>query len=546
MFGTTGLTPLLKEGVKHFSGLQEAILRNIEACKQLTQVTRTSLGPNGMCKMVIDQHDKLFVTSDAATIVKELDIVHPAAKMLVLASQMQEQEIGDGTNFVIVFGGELLQQAEALIHNGLHPADILSGFEKATKKALETLEGMTVKTIDDPRNMEQVTTALKSIISAKQFGYEDLLAPLIAQACIQILPKDAKNFNVDNVRVAKVLGGGVVDTTLVKGFVLARDSEGTIKHVTNAKVAIFVNGIDIPKPDNKATVLIKSAEQLKKFSKEEEQEMEGYIKGIAESGAKVLVSGANVSDIAMHFIERYKMMVVKSPSKFNLRRICKATGATPLVRLGAPMAEELGFADVVTVEEIGSTKCTIFRQEAEDSRISTLVVRAATHNILDDIERAIDDAVNAYKVLVRDGRLVAGGGATEIELSRKLQAAAEATPGLDQYAMRKYGEAFEVIPRTLAENAGLVPTEVISTLYAAHARGETASAVDIDGGGQPRSAVELGVFDSLLTKYWAIKYASEAAITVLRVDQIIMAKPAGGPKARPPRAADADEGDLGD
>jgi T-complex protein 1 subunit theta len=287
-------------------------------------------------------------------------------------------------------------------------------------------------------------------------------------------------------------------------------------------------------------VLIKTAEQLKNFTKEEEAQMEDIIRAIANTGAKVVVSGSAISDIAMHFLERYQLMVVKVPSKFQLLRVCHACGATGLVRLGAPTAEELGFCDDVTVSEIGGTKVVIFRQEKEDSKVSTLVVRASTQNILDDIERAIDDGVNAYKNLVKDGRFLAGAGAVEIELARRLAQFAESTPGLDQYAMRRFAEAFEVVPRTLAENAGMQATEVIASLYAAHHAGKIHTGVDVEGNGV-KDAAAADILDSLLTKLWAVRYASDAVNTILRVDQIIMSKPAGGPKARPAGPADADD-----
>lgn len=533
-----GLLSLLKEGTRHFSGVEESCLRNIEACKQLTQIVKTSLGPNGMNKMVINQHDKLFVTNDAATIIKELDVVHPAAKLLVMATEMQEQECGDNTNLVVSFAGELLSQAENLIRMGLHPSEILAGYAKAGAKVQAILEELTCYKCEDPRNVDEVARALKTAIASKQFGYEELLSKVIAKACVQILPKNPKNFNVDNVRVTKILGGGVVDTHVVKGFVLARDASGTIKHVTSAKVAVFAAGLDAAKTETKANVVLSTAKELMEFSKGEENSIHDMIKQISESGAKVIVSGGSIGELALHFIERYGLMVIKIDSKFQLRRVCKATGAVPLVRLGAPLPEELGFCDVVTVEEIGGTKVTIFRQDSEDSAIATIIVRASTQNILDDVERAIDDGVNVYKGLVKDNRFVAGAGATEIELSRRLQALAETAPGLDQYAIKKYAESFEFVPRTLAENAGLNATEVVASLYAAHAAGKVHEGVDVVAGGIG-NAQEQGIFDMLSGKESAIRLATDAAISVLRVDQIIMARTAGGPKMPQGGARDA-------
>jgi len=326
----------------------------------------------------------------------------------------------------------------------------------------------------------------------------------------------------------------------VKGHVLPRDAEGTIKHVQNAKIAVFAAGIDISKTETKDTVLLKNATDLLNYSKSEEKKMEELISQIAAAGINVIVSGGSIGEMAMHFIERHKMMIVKAPSKFEIRRICKSVGATPLARLGGPTPEETGNASSVSVEELGSTKITIFKQDKDRSGISTIVVRAATPNTLDDIERAVDDGVNVFKGMMRDPRFVAGAGATEIEISRKLQAFGDATPGLAQYAIRKFGESFECVPRILAENSGGRVTEMLASLYGAHGKGNIHDGIDVTEG-EIRNAVEMGVLDLLLTKQTGIRLATDTAVTILRVDQIIMAKRAGGPKPPKQGPMDADD-----
>jgi T-complex protein 1 subunit theta len=534
------ITDMLKDGTKYLSGTQEAVLRNTDAAKKFAQIIRTSLGPNGMNKMVINHLEKLFVTSDAATIMKELDVVHPAAKMLVMAAQQQEQEIGDGTNFVAILGGEFLHQAEELLQVGLHTSEIISGYEKAGKKALEILEELAVHKVEDLRNSQQVSLVLKTAIGSHLYGYHELLAPKIADACIKVCPKVTSNFNVDNVRVAKIVGQGVSDTEVVKGFVLTRGAEGTIKHVKAAKIGVFASGIDLGKTETKGILKITNADQLLNFSKGEEKQMEDIIKSIADQGVNVVVSGGNIADMALHFLERYKIMAIKAPSKFQLRRICKAVRATPIVKIGAPTQEELGHCEEVTVEEIGSTQVTIFRQDKEESAVATLVVRGSTDNIMDDVERAVDDGVNVYKSMCKDNRFVAGAGAAEIEIARRLLSFAESTPGLEQYAIRKYAESFEVVARTLAETSGHNATEVISNLYAAHTKGTTNGGLDIETG-KVIDAEKEGILDLLITKQSAIRLATATAATILRVDQIIVAKPAGGPKPPKQGPMDADD-----
>uniref|UniRef100_A0A7N0UZW4 CCT-theta n=1 Tax=Kalanchoe fedtschenkoi TaxID=63787 RepID=A0A7N0UZW4_KALFE len=526
-----GIQSMLKEGHKHLSGLDEAVLKNIDACKQLSTITRTSLGPNGMNKMVINHLDKLFVTNDAATIVSELEVQHPAAKILVLAGKAQQEEIGDGANLTISFAGELLQNAEELIRMGLHPSEIISGYSKAIKKATEILEELVEKDSDkmDVRSKEEVISRLLAAVASKQFGQENILCPLIADACIQVCPKNPTNFNVDNVRVAKLLGGGLHDCTIVRGMVLKTDAVGSIKKVEKAKVAVFVSGVDTSATETKGTVLIHNAEQLENYSKTEEAKVEELIKAVADSGAKVIVSGAAVGEMALHFCERYKLMVLKIASKFELRRFCRTTGAVAMLKLGQPNPDDLGIVDSVSVEEIGGVRVTVVRNEEGGNSVSTIVLRGSTDSILDDLERAVDDGVNTYKAMCRDSRTVAGAAATEIELAKRLKEFSFKEIGLDQYAIAKFAQSFEMVPNTLAENAGLNAMEIISSLYAEHAAGNFKFGIDLEEG-VCKDASSMNVWDLFVTKYHALKYAADAACTVLRVDQIIMAKPAGGPR----------------
>jgi T-complex protein 1 subunit theta len=481
-----------------------------------------------MNKMVINSIEKLFVTADAATILKELDVFHPAAKLAVMAAQRQEEEIGDGTNLVLILAGELLGQSESLLRNGLHTNDVIAGFEKARTKALEILEAQTVWTVTDLSNEADATKAIKTSISSKQRGFADILAPVVARACIQVL-SDKNKFNVDNVRVCKILGGGVTDLEVVKGFVMSKGVDGTVKHVKNAKIAILASGLDFSKTEVKDQVLITKASQLENFALDQENQMEKIVKEIAAAGINVIVSGGKIGDIAMHFIEKYGLLAFKANSKFDVQRIARATGGVPIVRLGAPTAEETGTCDEVVVKEIGSTKCTFFRRD-KSAKVSTIIVRAATQNILDDLERAIDNGVNTFKQLTIDARFVAGAGAFEVELARQLRVYGEATPGQDQYAIRKFAEALEVIPRTLGENGGHDSTRVVANLYAAHSSNKPLACVDIETG-EVGDAVELGVFDLYAGKKNAIYLATDCVISILRIDQIIMAKPAVGPKA---------------
>uniref|UniRef100_A0A4W3IQA2 T-complex protein 1 subunit theta n=1 Tax=Callorhinchus milii TaxID=7868 RepID=A0A4W3IQA2_CALMI len=466
-----GFAQMLKDGAKHYSGMEEAIFRNIQACKELAQTTCTAYGPNGMNKMVINHVDKLFVTNDAATILRELEVQHPAAKMLVMASHMQEQEVGDGTNFVLIFAGALLHLAEELLRMGLSVSEV------------------------------------RSIYS------------------------DKGNFNVDNIRVCKILGCGIHASSVLHGMVFKRETEGDVTSVKDAKIAVFSCPFDCRTTETKGTVLIKSAEELMSFSKGEENQMEVQVKAIADAGANVIVTGGKVADMALHYANKYQLMVVRLNSKWDLRRLSRTVGCTALPRLTAPTPEEMGHCDSVYLSEVGDTQVVIFKHENENGAIATMLIRGSTDNIMDDIERAVDDGVNIFKVLTRDKRCLPGAGATEIELAKQITTYGESCPGLEQYGIKKFAEAFECVPRALAENSGMKANEIVSKLYAVHQEGNKNMGFDIEGEGSGlKDMLEAGILEPYLVKYWAIKLATNAAVTVLRVDQIIMAKPAGGPK----------------
>ncbi|KAG8249923.1 T-complex protein 1 subunit theta [Homalodisca vitripennis] len=281
---------------------------------------------------------------------------------------------------------------------GLTPTEIVEGYEKALSKALEILPTLVCYEVKDIKNEAEVKKGIKTAIMSKQYGNEDFLTEIITKACVSVLP-EITSFNVDNVRVCKILGSGLFNSQVVQGMVFKRNVEGDITKKTGAKIAVFTCAVDITQTETKGTVLIKTAEELMNFSRGEESLLEEQIKAIAESGADVIVAGAKFGDMALHYVNKYKMMAVRLNSKFDLRRLCKAVNATALPRLTPPNKEELGYADTVCVDELGDTSVVIFRVEAKESRISTIVVRGSTDNYMDDIERAIDDGVNTFKGL---------------------------------------------------------------------------------------------------------------------------------------------------
>ena len=383
---------------------------------------------------------------------------------------------------------------------------------------------------------------------------------MVAEAILAVLPKQPANFNVDNIRVVKIMGGSLEQSKVVKGMVFGREPDGSVKKAKKAKVGVFSCPIDISQTETKGTVLLRNAKEMMDFTKGEETQLETIIKELHDSGLRVVVAGSTVGELALHYLNRFGILVIKVLSKFELQRLCRVVGATPLARLGAPMPDEMGKVDIVETIEIGGDRVTVFRQENDATRTATLVIRGATQNHLDDIERAIDDGVNVVKAITRDAKLVPGAGATEMQLIERVSAYGEKTPELSQYAIKKYAESFEVIPRTLAESAGLDATEVLATLYAAHHNSSSSNTKDDDDddedaeedededededesdwtmgvdvenedGTGTLDAKDEGILDLLVSKRWAIRLATEAVRTVLSVDQIIVARQAGGPK----------------
>jgi len=377
---------------------------------------------------------------------------------------------------------------------------------------------------------------------------------LVAEAALAVMPSNPKNFNVDNVRVVKIMGGSLSGSRVVQGMVFGRESEGMVKKATKAKVAVFTSALDIAQTETKGTVLIKNADEMLNFTRGEEKHLEKIFKEIADSGVKVIIAGSSVGELALHYLNRFNIAVLKVLSKFELRRLCRVVNATPLARMGAPTPEEAGFVDVYETIEVGGDRVTVLRQlqdgdegydgQAAKTRTATIVLRGATSNHLDDLERAVDDGVNVIKSLLKDARLVPGAGAAELELAKRVEAYGSGLKGLAQHAVKRYASALEVIPRTLAENAmgGAEGNEVLSRLWAKHEqKGGEAWGVDVetetDG---TLLATDHKILDSLAAKHWAIRLATEAAVSVLSVDSIIMSKPAGGPKV-PQQAGNWDE-----
>jgi len=535
-----GIPKLFKDGYKQFTGVEEAVLNNTDAVKQFAEILRTSFGPNGMNKIVINHIGTVYVTSDAATIVQELQVEHPAANVVVQAAGMQEKEIGDGSNFVVVFAGELMKKAEEMIGMGLHPSDIVAGYDKAVRKALEYISTMSIQKDYDLRSVDDLAQACRTSIASKFFGLEDFLSKKVAEACIIAMPENPVDFQVDNVRFCSVLGSNIHDTYVVNGMVTGYKSKTSTKHVEDCKVLCLATNVGLREMDATQNVLFENATDLLNFAKSEETVVENAIKRIHDIGVRFLILNTKATDLEYHYLNKYKIYTIIIVSKFERRRMCRMTGARMCVTKDF-RAEDLGFIKSVKEVEIGGWQMSKLSQNEGESTVSTIVVRGASEQIMSDVKRACIDGINTIRAMCRESDFVPGAGATEIELARLIQDYGSKVSGLDQYAVKAYGEALEVVPRTLAANSGMDFEDTIAKLYAAHSEGKVNVGVDVINK-STLDAVEHNILDLLVTKKFAMRLATNCALTILRVDHIIMSKPAGGPK-KPTRQGHWDDDD---
>ena len=523
-----GLNSLLKSGYRTFKGKNQTFFKNAEAIEDMASMTRTSLGQNGNYKYIINMHDKLFLTKDTNVMANELEINHPAVNVLVDALKAQSQEQGDGTNFVVTFGGELMKYASKLVTEGLEIAAISEGFEKAYNKTMELLDKAETYKVSDVTNLEDATKFIKPVIGSKLVhGQEEFLAPLVAQACINVVPKEKEKFDVDNVRVAKILGGNLMKSEVIKGMLVVRKTEGSVISCEKCNVGVYNCEFTTKGAETNDQVVFKTADELLNYTKSEEEHMEKIIKEIVDSGVKCVITGGAISNLAIHYLDKYGVMAFRTMSKFELRRIARSIGATLLVKLGAPTKEDMGYADEIKLTEVSSQKCILIRRDSENNKISTVVLRGTTNDMLDNLERVVNCGVNAYRAVCKSPVFVAGAGAIDMYLSQKIVEYSREVKSLDQYAIEAFGEAFEVIPRTIMENSGINVNEKLSTLRAKNSRNPNMG-INIKTG-DIEDAFQLGVLDHLETKRWSIKHAYNSIRTIIKIDQIIVAKPAGGP-----------------
>lgn len=514
---------ILEEGSKIFFGIDEVLFKNIETCNFLKELISTSFGPEGMNKCITQNSGKTIITNNAFDILKNLELIHPISKLLTYFMGSQESNLGDSTGFLILFSTEILKKAFELLREGFHISEIIENFSEVGSLSLEFLESFGIFRLSNLSNVKIVASILSLIIGRSIQGLENYLAPQIAFACIKTLSSNKKNFSPSDIRVIKVLGGSFEQIKTINGTVLLRDTENVIKRVRKAKIAIFLGGFEISSPETKNSILFQNAEDLISHEYKKTKNIEEIITQLNNFGVNVIIA-SQFTDASIFYLEKYNIMALKVQSKFDIRRIAITCGAVVLNKLKLPTLEEIGKCDLVSVRSFGSQKITLFQQENSRSKIFTIIVRASSTKILDYIEKIIYRSTSAFKTIVKDNRFLAGGGAFEIEIYRIMKSYSfEKYSGSKQVIIQKFIESFESMPKTLLENSGHDVFKTLSALHIAHSCGKISEGIDLQNT-ETLDSKKNGIWDSLPSKYWAIKNGLEASMTILTVDQILMAK----------------------
>jgi thermosome len=532
---------ILREGTSRSRG-QDALKANIMAAKIIAESVRSSLGPKGMDKMLVDGFGDVTITNDGATILDEMEVQHPAAKMMVEVAKTQDDEVGDGTTTSVVVAGELLKKAEELIDQGIHPTVIVDGYRQASIRALEVLDQIAIKI--DPtdkatlRKVAEVSLASKILAEDKE-----AMAELAVNAILQVAEKtpDGYKVDIDDVKVEKKPGESLTDTALIKGIVLDKEivHPGMPKRVEDAKIALVDAPLEVEKTEFDAKINIENPEQMKAFLDEEEKMLKDMTDKVSNSGANVLLCEKGIDDVAQHYLAKKGILAVRRVKQSDMEKLVKATGGKVVSNVNDLRPEDLGFAKLVEERKVADDKMT-FVEGSKNPKAVTILVRGGSERLVDEAERAIHDALCVVRDVVLDPRVVGGGGAPEAEVARRLREHAQKLSGKEQLAVIAFGEALETLPTALAENAGLDPIDILVQLRVAHEKGQLWAGVDVNES-KVADLKERGILEPLGVKVQVIKSASEAAGMILKIDDVIAAAKSspggqGGPKGK-------DEGD---
>ena len=513
---------VMKEGSKRSRG-REAQHANIMAAKVVAESVRSALGPKGMDKMLVDSFGDVTITSDGRTILDEMDVQHPAAKMMVEVAKTQDKETGDGTTSAVIIAGELLSRAEELIDKNIHPTVIIDGYRKAADKALETLEKIAIPI--DLKSTDYLKKAAATSMGSKIVAeYKDYLADLAVKAMLAVAEKQADGTfraDVDDVKVEKKTGESLKDTSLIYGVVLDKEivHSGMPKRVENAKIALLDASLENEKPEMDAKISIESPDQIEAFLKQEEVMLKGMVEKVLASGANVVVVQKGIDDMAQHFLARKGAVAIRRAKKSDIEKLARATGAKIISNIDALTSEDLGFAALVEERRTGDDKMT-YIEGCKNPKSVTLLIRGGTQRMTAEAERSIHDALCVVRDLIEEPKVVAGGSAPEMEMASVLKKYAQTVQGREQLAIIVFAESLEIIATTLAENAGLDPVDILSQLRTKHEKGETWAGIDVLAG-KVEDMTKINVYEPLAVKKQIIKSANEASSMILKIDDII-------------------------
>jgi thermosome len=516
---------ILKEGTERTSG-RSAQSNNIAAAKAVADSVRSTLGPKGMDKMLVDSMGDVVITNDGATILKEMDIEHPAAKMIIEIAKTQEQHCYDGTTSAVVIAGELLKRSEDLVEQNVHPTVICEGFRLASDKASELIEAHSIAV-----NQDMLEEVAKTALTGKSAGaVKEFLADISVRAVLSV-SQDADGeivVDLDDIKVQKKQGGSIKDSSLVDGIILDKERvhSGMPRSVTDAKVALINSAIEVKKTEVDAKIQITDPSMLSQFLDEEEQYLKSLVEKIQASGASVVICQKGIDDMAQHYMAKAGLFAIRRAKKSDMEALSKATGGRIVTNIDDLSSDDLGNASKVDERKIGESDM-VFVTGCPDAKSVSVLLRGGTEHVVDEVRRAFDDAVGVVAVAHEDGVVLTGGGSVAAAISRELRSYAEGIGGREQMAIEAFSGALEVIPRTLAENAGLDPVNTIIDLRKAHSEGKSHFGVNVYEGGVVDMS-EAQVFEPSRVVEQAIQSASETAVMILRIDDVISSR-AGSP-----------------
>ncbi len=518
---------ILREGSQRTRG-REAQSNNIMAAKAVAEAVRTTLGPKGMDKMLVDSLGDVVITNDGATILKEMDIEHPAAKMIVEVAKTQDNEVGDGTTSAAVISGELLKKAEELIDQDIHPTIIASGYRLASEKATEIIKTLAKSVTKNDRSV-LLNIAGTAMTGKGAEANKDVLSEIAVSAMISIVDEDNK-VDMDNIKVEKKVGARIEESKLIEGMIIDKERVHTNmpKKVADTKIALINTAIELKDTEVDAEISITSPEQLQSFLDQEEKMIKDIVEKVVKSGATVAFCQKGIDDMAQHYLAKAGIFAVRRVKKSDMEKLSKATGGKLVTNLDEITPADLGYAALVEEKKIGGDEMT-FVTGCKNPKAVSILLRGGTEHVVDNIERALHDALRVVGVAIEDELLVAGGGSPEVEVSLRLQEYASTLSGREQLAVKAFADALEIIPRTLAENAGLDPIDMLMELRSHHEKGQKTAGLNVYEG-KVIDMWEAGVVEPLRVKTQAINAAAESAVMILRIDDIIASRQGpGGP-----------------